>query len=44
MSVDGMIQSFLLDSSDDAVDTFLAKFDKDWERYNRDLIERLRDN
>jgi raffinose/stachyose/melibiose transport system substrate-binding protein len=44
MSVDGMIQSFLLNSSDDAVDTFLAKFDKDWVRYNRDLIERIRDN
>jgi raffinose/stachyose/melibiose transport system substrate-binding protein len=44
MSVDGMIQTFLLNSSDDAVDTFLAKFDKDWTRYNRDLIERLRDN
>jgi raffinose/stachyose/melibiose transport system substrate-binding protein len=44
MSVDGMIQTFLLNNSEDAVDTFLAKFDKDWERYNRDLIERLRDN
>jgi raffinose/stachyose/melibiose transport system substrate-binding protein len=44
MSVDGMIQTFLLNDSEDAVDTFLAKFDKDWERYNRDLIERLRDN
>jgi raffinose/stachyose/melibiose transport system substrate-binding protein len=44
MSVDGMIQSFLLDDSEDAVDTFLTKFDKDWTRYNRDLIERLRDN
>jgi raffinose/stachyose/melibiose transport system substrate-binding protein len=44
MSVDGMIQSFLLDDSEDAVDTFLTKFDKEWTRYNRDLIERLRDN
>lgn len=38
MSVDAMIQTFLLDESDNAVDTFLARFDSDWERYNRDLI------
>ena len=38
MSVDAMIQTFLLDESDNAVDTFLARFDADWERYNRDLI------
>ncbi len=38
MSVDAMIQTFLLDESDNAVDTFLARFDSDWIRYNRDLI------
>ncbi|MDE6952081.1 MAG: extracellular solute-binding protein [Lachnospiraceae bacterium] len=38
MSVDAMIQTFLLDESDSAVDTFLARFDSDWTRYNRDLI------
>ena len=38
MSVDAMIQTFLLDESDSAVDTFLARFDSDWIRYNRDLI------
>lgn len=38
MSVDAMIQTFLLDESDDAIDTFLARFDSDWIRYNRDLI------
>ncbi len=38
MGVDAMIQTFLLDESDNAVDTFLARFDSDWERYNRDLI------
>lgn len=38
MSVDAMIQTYLLDESDDAVDTFLARFDSDWIRYNKDLI------
>lgn len=38
MSVDAMIQTFLLDESDNAVDTFLARFDSDWIRYNKDLI------
>lgn len=38
MSVDAMIQTFLLDESDSAVDTFLARFDSDWVRYNKDLI------
>ena len=38
MSVDAMIQTYLLDDSADAKKTFLNKFDKDWKRYNRDLI------
>lgn len=38
MSVDAMIQTYLLDDSTDAKKTFLNKFDKDWKRYNRDLI------
>lgn len=38
MSVDAMIQTYLLDESDDAIDTFLARFDSDWIRYNKDLI------
>ena len=41
MSVDAMIQTFLLDESDNAVDTFLARFDSDWIRYNRDLIWKI---
>lgn len=41
MSVDAMIQTFLLDDSENAVDTFLERFDKDWERYNRDLIRKV---
>lgn len=43
MSVDAMIQTFLLDESDNAVDTFLARFDSDWARYNRDLIRKVQD-
>lgn len=41
MSVDAMIQTFLLDTSENSVDTFLARFDTDWERYNRDLIRKV---
>ena len=41
MSVDALIQTFLMDDSDTAVDTFLNKFDTDWTRYNRDLIRKV---
>ncbi len=41
MSVDAMIQTYLLDDSADAKKTFLNKFDKDWKRYNRDLIWKM---
>ncbi|MBD5480853.1 MAG: extracellular solute-binding protein [Lachnospiraceae bacterium] len=41
MSVDAMIQTFLLDNKADSVDTFLARFDTDWKRYNRDLIRKV---
>ena len=41
MSVDAMIQTFLLDGSEDCVDTFLERFDADWKRYNRDLIRKV---
>ena len=41
MSVDALIQTFLMDESDNAVDTFLNKFDTDWTRYNRDLIRKV---
>lgn len=43
MSVDAMIQTFLLDEDADSVSTFLTRFDKDWARYNRDLIRKLQD-
>lgn len=41
MSVDAMIQTFLLDQSADSVTTFLRRFDTEWERYNRDLIRKM---
>lgn len=41
MSVDAMIQTFLLDNKEDSIDTFLARFDTDWKRYNRDLIRKV---
>lgn len=41
MSVDAMIQTFLLDNSEGAADTFLKRFDTDWKRYNRDLIRKV---
>lgn len=41
MSVDAMIQTFLMDDSENALDTFLARFDTEWARYNRDLITKV---
>lgn len=41
MSVDAMIQTYLLDDSETATDTFLERFDTDWKRYNRDLIRKV---
>lgn len=38
MAVDALIQTYLLDGDTDA---FLADFDKQWVRYNRDLIEKV---
>lgn len=42
MSVDAMIQTYLIDSGENARETFLTRFDNDWKRYNRDLIEKVR--
>lgn len=41
MAVDAMIQTYLLDDSDDALDTFLERFDTEWIRYNRDIIAKV---
>ena len=43
MSVDAMIQTYLLDDSENATDKFLKKFDTEWVRYNRDLIRKVQD-
>ena len=36
-----MIQTYLMDDSDNSTEKFLKRFDKDWKRYNRDLIEKV---
>lgn len=38
MAVDAQIQTFLIEQD---VDAFLDKFDKDWLRYNRDIIRKV---
>ena len=43
MSVDAMIQTYLLDDSENATDKVLKKFDTEWVRYNRDLIQKVQD-
>ncbi len=43
MSVDAMIQTYLLDKCDNAKDKFLKRFDNDWKRYNRDLIRKVQE-
>ena len=40
MSVDAQIQTFLINQD---VDKFLAKFDSDWARYNRDIIRMVQE-
>lgn len=40
MSVDALIQAYLLDGN---TDSFLQNFDKLWVRYNRDLIQKVSD-
>ena len=40
MAVDAQIQTFLINKD---VDAFLVKFDKDWQRYNRDIIRAVQE-
>lgn len=40
MSVDAQIQTYLIEKD---IDAFLAKFDTDWVRYNRDIIQKVAD-
>ena len=42
MRVDAMVQTYLMDTSSNATETFLSKFDSEWKRYNRDLIEKVK--
>lgn len=42
MSVDAMIQTYLMDKSNNSAQIFLERFDKEWTRYNRDLIARVK--
>lgn len=39
MAVDALIQTYLIDGD---TDKFLKKFDNEWVRYNRDLIEKVK--
>lgn len=40
MAVDAQVQTFLINQD---VDAFLKKFDKDWQRYNRDIIRTVQE-
>ena len=42
MSVDALIQTYLMDSDTNSADTFLDRFDNEWIRYNRDLIAKVK--
>ena len=41
MAVDAMIQTYLFDDSSNALDTFLTRIDKEWVRYNKDIISKV---
>jgi raffinose/stachyose/melibiose transport system substrate-binding protein len=43
MSVDALIQTYLLDDSSDALDTFLTRFDNEWVRYSKDVIAKVKE-
>lgn len=43
MSVDALIQTYLINDSGTAKEEFLKKFDSDWQRYNRDTIRRIQE-
>lgn len=42
MAVDAMIQTYLLDNSSNALETFLDRFDREWVRYNKDIIAKVK--
>ncbi len=43
MAVDAMIQTYLFDEGSDALNTFLTRFDKEWVRYNKDIIRKVKE-
>lgn len=43
MAVDALIQTYLLDNSQNATDKFMKKFDKEWIRYNKDIIAKVQE-
>ena len=43
MAVDAMIQTYLFDNGSDALNTFLTRFDKEWVRYNKDIIRKVKE-
>lgn len=42
MSVDALIQTYLMDESGNSAENFLDRFDNEWVRYNRDLIAKVK--
>ena len=42
MSVDALIQTYLMDDSENSAEKFLDRFDNEWVRYNRDLIAKVK--
>jgi len=42
MSVDALIQTYLMDGSENSAEIFLDRFDTEWARYNRDLIAKIK--
>ena len=40
MSADALLQTFLIEKD---VNGFLKTFDKNWQRYNRDIIRKVRE-
>lgn len=43
MAVDAMIQTYLFDDGENSLDTFLTRFDKEWVRYNKDIIRKVKE-
>ena len=42
MCAEALIQTYLMDKNENSAEVFLNRFDKEWARYNRDLIEKVK--